>query len=368
MRADRVVIGAGVIGLAIARAMAMSGREVLVLEAHAAIGMEVSSRSSEVIHAGLYYPPQSVKAETCLEGNRLLYDYCTLKGVPHGRIGKLIVASGSDQVASLEHIRLNAERCGLSDLQWLDQGQLLRKEPAVRAEAALWSPSTGIVDSHALMSALQADLEAAGGIIAFNTPVTSGRPGQHGPLLNTGGQGNCVIETNTVINAAGLHATRMASRIECVSSDSIPGLNPTRGHYFYCAGKSPLNHLVYPLPERGGLGIHGTLDLSGRLRFGPDSEPVDTIDYAFDESRRARFLASIRRWLPGLGPDDLLPGYTGIRPQLAKPGEAFRDFLISGPEQHGVRGLINLFGIESPGLTACLALADRVTATANSLS
>ena len=360
MNVDTVVIGAGVIGLATARALALSGREVLVLEANPAIGMEISSRNSEVIHAGLYYEPGSLKARTCVTGRQWLYDYCIRKGVPHRRLGKLIVASGQPQIEQLERIKSNAGRCGVNDLEWLDAPQLSAKEPAVRAEAALWSPSTGIIDSHALMLSLQADLEAAGGIVVCNSPVRSIAPVDSGLLLTIGGTEESSVHTHLLINAAGLHCARLASTINGIRTASIPRIHLVRGHYFGHAGKSPFRHLVYPLPQDGGLGIHATLDLSGQLRFGPDSEPVKDIDYAFDDSRRERFAESIRHWYPDLAPADLQPGYTGIRPRLSGPGEGFRDFEISGPEQSGIAGLFNLYGIESPGLTACLALAERV--------
>ncbi|MDX1698113.1 MAG: FAD-dependent oxidoreductase, partial [Thiohalobacterales bacterium] len=315
IQTDTVVIGAGVIGLAAARALALSGREVLVLEANSAVGMEISSRNSEVIHAGLHYQPGSLKAATCLRGKALLYEYCGRKGIAHRRIGKLIVANGPEQAAALERIRDNAAECGVIDLQWLNTRQLKLKEPAVRADAALWSPSTGIISSHDLMLSLQADLEAAGGVVVFKTPVVSGERAASGLSLTTGGADAVGVSARTVVNAAGLQSTDFASRMQGLAADSIPEIRLVRGHYFTYAGKSPLSHLVYPLPEQGGLGIHGTLDLAGQLRFGPDSEPVDTIDYAFDESRRPAFVRSIQKWLPGLDVDDLNPGYTGIRPR-----------------------------------------------------
>jgi L-2-hydroxyglutarate oxidase LhgO len=363
MKGDIVVIGAGVIGLAVARALALSGHEVMVLEAHPGIGMETSSRNSEVIHAGLYYPPGSLKSTSCIQGKQQLYAYCERKGVPYRRIGKLIVATTPDQVGELERIHANAVDCGVDDLAWLSARQRAAKEPAVRAEATLWSPSTGIIDSHALMLALQADLEAGGGTVACHTRVLSGERTADGVELLIDAQDQWRLQARWVVNAAGLRAANLASRIRGIRPETIPRIHLVRGHYFTYAGRSLCHHLVYPLPGDGGLGIHATLDLAGQLRFGPDSEPVEHIDYVFDERRHARFADSIRSWLPGLDPERLRPGYTGIRPRLASPGEGFRDFEISMPETHGITGLVNLYGIESPGLTACLALADTVAAS-----
>jgi L-2-hydroxyglutarate oxidase LhgO len=359
-QADTVVIGAGVIGLAVARALALVGREVLVLEADSAIGTGISSRSSEVIHAGLYYEPGSLKARTCLRGKHLLYDYCATKGIAHRRIGKLVVAAHLEQVDELEAILANARLCGVDDLKLLDPHRLALLEPEVRAEAALWSPSTGIVDSHALMLVLQADLEAAGGTVALNTRVEKGVMLADGCELRLAGDSQFCVLARTCINAAGLDAAPLARRIEGLPPSTVPTVHLVRGHYFGYSGRTPFRHLVYPLPEAGGLGIHATLDLAGQLRFGPDSEYLDTIDYAFDETRRVKFARAIQGWYPDLDEHRLQPGYTGIRPRLAGPGEGFRDFLISGPGDHGVPGLINLYGIESPGLTACLSLAEEI--------
>lgn len=359
-QADIVVIGAGVIGLAVARACALAGREVLVLEAESTIGSGISSRSSEVIHAGLYYDPGSLKARSCVRGKALLYDYCAAKGIPHRRLGKLIVATTPQQVAELEAIQDNANRCGVDDLELLGPHRLALIEPEVRAAGALWSPSTGIIDSHALMLALQADLEAAGGTVALNTRVARGALRTDGCELQLEGESQFRVLARSCINAAGLSAAPLARQIEGLQRLTVPKIHLVRGHYFSYGGRAPMRHLVYPLPEAGGLGIHATLDLAGQLRFGPDSEYVDTIDYRFDEARRDAFAASIRRWLPGLDAARLEPGYTGIRPRLSGPGEGFRDFLVSGPRDHGVPGIINLFGIESPGLTACLSLAEKV--------
>lgn len=357
---DIVVVGAGVIGLAVARALSLRGFEVIVVEANPAIGMETSSRSSEVVHAGLYYPPGSLKARTCVQGRDALYAYCRQKGVPHRRIGKLVLATAEREIPRLQSIRANAGSCGVGGLEWHEGDDVARIEPAVRAHAALWSPDTGIIDSHALMLALQGDFEAAGGIVACNTRVAAGASVRHGLELRLADHSSARMTAGHIVNAAGLGAARLALAFDGIDTGSVPRVHHVRGHYFRFAGRSPFNHLVYPLPSAGGLGIHATLDLAGGLRFGPDSEYMERIDYAFDETRAAGFAQSIATWYPGLETARLQPGYTGIRPRLAGPGDGFRDFHISGPDEHGIPGLINLFGIESPGLTACLALAEEV--------
>jgi L-2-hydroxyglutarate oxidase LhgO len=357
---DSVVIGAGVIGLAVARALAASGREVLVVEANSGIGLETSSRHSEVIHAGLYYAPGSLKALSCVRGKTLLYTYCREKGVPHQRLGKLVVASHPEQLGALTALKDNAAACGVPDLQLLDAHRLELMEPAVRAAGALWSPSTGIIDSHALMLSLQADLEADGGTVACNTRVEEASVSSSGIELRVQGEGSLCLRARSVVNAAGLAAVGLARHISGLPTASIPRVKLVRGHYFSYRGRSPFSHLVYPLPEHDGLGIHGTLDLAGRLRFGPDAEPIARVDYAFDDSRRRSFADAIRPWFPDLEEDRLQAAYTGIRPKLMTTGKAVADFQISGPADHGAPGLINLFGIESPGLTACLALAEQV--------
>lgn len=356
---DAVVIGAGVIGLAIARVLAMTGRQTLVLEANPRVGMETSSRNSEVIHAGLHYVPGSLKATSCVQGKALLYGYCARKGIPHRRIGKLIVATNAAQADRLRSIRANARACGVVELDWLDAHRLELMEPAIRAQLALWSPSTGIVDSHALMQCLQADLEAAGGTVACNTRVDGASVTSSGIELRIRGESLC-LRARSVVNAAGLAAVDLASNISGLPAASIPRVKLVRGQYFTYSGRSPFSHLVYPVPQDDGLGIHATLDLAGQLRFGPDAVQVDTLDYAIDDSRRPQFSEAIRRWYPDLDDQRLRPGYTGIRPQLSSRSNGFSDFMLSGPTQHGVPGLVSLFGIESPGLTACLALAERV--------
>lgn len=359
--ADTVVVGAGVIGLAVARALALAGREVIVLEANGAIGQETSSRNSEVVHAGIYYPPGSLKARSCIRGRAQLEAYCRRRGVALRQCGKLIVAADKAQVPRLQALRDNARACGVDTLEELGPKQLENREPAVRGAGALFSPETGIIDSHALMLALEADLEAAGGIVALNSRVAAGAAlAGGGCRLRVKNPEETSLEARLLINAAGLHATALARAIEGLPEHAVPRQYFARGHYFTYPGAAPFSHLVYPLPQAGGLGIHATLDLAGQVRFGPDSEYCDGIDYGFDTQRKSRFRRAVRRWFPGLDAERLQPGYVGVRPTLAGPGEPPADFVISGPTEHGVAGIINLFGIESPGLTACMALAEMV--------
>jgi L-2-hydroxyglutarate oxidase LhgO len=356
-QADCVVIGAGVVGLAVARDLAISGREVIVIEAAGAIGTETSSRNSEVIHAGLYYPPGSLKARLCVEGRRKLYDYCARRGVAARPAGKLLVAASEAQTAKLAAIKSNAERNGVTDLRWLSPAETHALEPEVLSVAALLSPGTGIVDSHAYMLALQGDLESAGGVIAFNSAVTSGTAESGGIILIAGGM---KLKAKLVINACGLHAPALARSIEGMPGSLIPRASFAKGSYFALKGRSPFRRLVYPVPEEGGLGVHATLDLGGAVRFGPDVEWVDGIDYSVDEARAPMFEASIRQYWPGLPAGALAPAYAGVRPKISGPGEPAADFLIQGPGEHGVEGFWSLFGIESPGLTASLGLAGEI--------
>lgn len=355
--ADAIVIGAGVIGLAVARQLALAGREVLLMEANSSIGMETSSRNSGVIHAGIYYPPGSLKARCCVRGKQLLYDYCKKKHVSHSRCGKLIIASSANLQERLKALQHNAINSGVNDLVWLDQDQVHELEPQVRAVAGLLSPSTGIVDVHELMLALLADLEAAGGTLITHCRVLDGEKSAGGLKLKVDNGGEYNLYAATVVNAAGHGAAAIASRISGVSADKIPAVYPVRGHYYEHSGKLPFSRLIYPLPGDTGLGIHATIDLAGQGRFGPDAEYCATVDVSFDESRKPAFIEAIRSWYPELDESRLQPGFVGVRPKLQGPGEEARDFVVSGPADHGISGLINLFGIDSPGLTACLALA-----------
>lgn len=365
-RIDAIVIGAGVVGLAVARLLARHGREVIVVEAAEAIGTGTSSRNSEVIHAGIYYPPRSLKARTCVAGKRALYAFCKSHGVAHATCGKLIVATDDGQVPALEAIRRQATASGVTDLTWQTPQEVRALEPEVTCVCALLSPSTGVVDSHGLMLALQGDLEADGGLIAFGSPVVGGRVlaagDGGGVLLRVGGAAPLEIAADIVVNAAGLAAVEVARRIAGLAHQHIPVQHMAKGSYFRLAGRTPFRRLIYPVPVAGGLGVHVTIDLAGQARFGPDVEWVDAIDYDVPPARAESFYAAVRRYWPGLPDGALRPDYAGIRPKLHGPGEASADFLVQGPRQHGVPGLVNLFGIESPGLTAALALADVVLA------
>ncbi|HEY6517217.1 MAG TPA: NAD(P)/FAD-dependent oxidoreductase [Steroidobacteraceae bacterium] len=359
-KVDCVVVGAGVVGLAVARALAMRGREVLVLEAEQAIGTGTSSRSSEVIHAGLYYPPGSAKAKLCVRGKQLLYDYCEARGVGHSKCGKLVVATDEEQAGTLAKIVATARANGVDDLRRLTAADALALEPALSCVAALLSPSTGIVDSHGLMLALQGDLEAASGTVALRAPVRSGKCSGDSIHLEAGSDSVIELAARVVVNSAGLRAQEVASRIEGIPRESIPPPIYAKGSYYVLQGRAPFRHLIYPVPETGGLGVHLTLDLAGRARFGPDVEWVEKLDYAVDPAGAERFYRLIRRYWPALPDDSLQPGYAGIRPKLSRAGTTSADFLIQGPEGHGVRGLVNLYGMESPGLTSALAIAERV--------
>jgi len=359
---DTLVIGAGVVGLAVARRLAVAGREVVVAEAGDAIGGETSSRNSEVIHAGLYYPPGSLKARLCVAGRRALYRFLAEHGVAHAAVGKLVVATAPDELPALRRIRATAEANGVEGLAMLDGAAARRLEPALHAVAALHSPVTGILDSHAFMLALQGEAEAHGAMLAFRTPVVSGRVVGGSIEIRTGGAEPMSVTARCVVNAAGLHAQAVAAAIAGLPPGTVPPLRLAKGTYFVLAGRAPFRRLVYPVPQPGGLGVHLTLDLGGQARFGPDVEWVETIDYDLDPRRADAFYAAVRRYWPDLPDGALLPGYTGIRPKLVGPGAPAADFLVQGPAAHGVPGLVNLYGIESPGLTAALALAELVAA------
>lgn len=360
-----VVLGAGVVGLAAARALALRGREVVVLEAGGAVGTGTSSRNSEVVHAGLHYPAGSLKARFCVAGRRALYAYCAERGIPHARTGKLIVAATPDEAPALQAIRARAEAAGVDDLTSIDGDEARRLEPHLACAAALLSPSTGIVDSHALMLSYRGDLEAAGGAVALNAPLLSGAVLSGGFALEVGGAEPMRLDCEVLVNAAGLHAPDLARRISGIPPASVPPSYFCKGSYYALQGRAPFSRLIYPVPEPGGLGVHLTLDLGGQARFGPDVEWVEREDYDVDLRRAAGFYAAIRRYWPGLPDGALTPGYAGIRPKISGPGEPAADFMVSGPTAHGVPGLVNLFGIESPGLTAALALADYVTELAD---
>ena len=356
---DCVVIGAGVVGLAVARALALGGREVMVLEAAPAIGTGISSRNSEVIHAGIYYAAGSLKARLCVQGKGKLYDYCARHGIGHRRCGKLIVATDMEQVPQLQSIVDRAVRNGVNDLVMLTGAQARSMEPELACEAAVFSPSTGIVDSHALMLALQGDVENAGGIVVLNTPVAYAECTQDAINL-IAKDGTCLL-AKTVVNAAGLQAPALAARFKGLAPRHVPRAYFAKGNYFTLASRAPFRHLIYPLPQAAGLGVHLTLDLGGQAKFGPDVQWVSSPDdLAVDATRGDAFYAEVRKYWPALQNGALTSGYAGIRPKIHGPDEAVADFLIQGPADHGVAGLINLFGIESPGLTSALAIGDYV--------
>jgi L-2-hydroxyglutarate oxidase LhgO len=357
-----VVIGGGVIGLAVARALARAGREVLLLEKERWIGTDTSSRNSEVIHAGLYYPEGSLKAKYCVAGRQLLYEYCAARDVPHKRIGKLVVGVNEDEIPILKRVMAHAAAAGVTDLEWLDGNEARKMEPALNCVAAFHSPSTGIIDSHALMQAYQTDAENAGASVVLRAPVIEGCVTQGGFTLAVGGAESMTLDCKLLVNSAGLYAPSLARRIAGIPSTSIPQDYYCRGVYFTLASRAPFKRLVYPVPEHAGLGVHLTLDMGGAARFGPDTEWIDGIDYTVDARRGDKFYAAIRTYWPGMPDDSLQPGYAGIRPKIGGPKEPAADFMIAGPETHGVPGLVNLFGIESPGLTSSLAIADEVAA------
>jgi L-2-hydroxyglutarate oxidase LhgO len=363
-KVECVVIGAGVVGLAIARRLALAGLEVVVLEAAEGIGTATSSRNSEVIHAGIYYPADSLMARMCVAGKHALYDYCREHGIPHRNCGKLIVATTPSETAKLQSIKAHAEANGVLDMQILGGEAARGLEPALNCDAALLSPSTGIIDSHAYMLALRGDAEAAGAAYAFHAPLLRAKTVPDGFELDVGGDAPMTLGCRLLINAAGLGATAVARSIDGLPIDPIPPAYLAKGNYFSCSARAPFSRLIYPVPEPGGLGVHLTLDLAGQARFGPDVEWVDAIDYAVDPARAERFYPAIRRYWPALPDGALMPSYSGIRPKIVPPAVARQDFLIQGPRDHGVARLVNLFGIESPGLTSSLAIADHVAGLA----
>ena len=357
---DCIVAGAGVVGLAVARALAERGLETIVLERELSIGNGTSSRNSEVIHAGIYYPQRSLKTLLCVRGKELLYAYCAERGVAHRRCGKLIVATSVEQEATLAELRAAGRANGVHDLAMLSAREAHALEPELHCTAALLSPSTGIIDSHALMLALQGDFERAGGMLAFGATVRAGDCGDGGIVLEVDGAQPMQVQAGLFINCAGLHAQEVAAALRGLSAAHVPPRHLAKGNYYSLARRSPFSRLIYPVPEPGGLGVHLTLDLAGQARFGPDVEWVEAIDYQVDPARSANFYASIRRYWPALPDAALQPAYAGIRPKISGPGEPAADFVVQGEAVHGVPGLVNLFGIESPGLTSCLAIGEWV--------
>ncbi|MEA2975379.1 MAG: hypothetical protein QOF19_899 [Alphaproteobacteria bacterium] len=357
-----LVVGAGVIGLAAARAAALAGHDVIVAEVADAIGTGISSRNSEVIHAGMYYSTGSLRARHCTRGRRMLYDYCASHGVPHRKCGKLIVATDAAEAKKVESIHAQGLNNECEGLTFLDGAEARALEPALSCIGALLSTETGIIDTHAYMLALRGDLEDRGGMIAFNTRVEELTRRSQGWRVHFSGKDTGTLEVDAVVNASGLGAQILARRVEGYPEEQVPPLVLCKGNYFNFAGRPVFFRLIYPVPVDGGIGIHVTLDMAGRMRFGPDVEWVDSQDYAVDPARADGFYARIRDYWPGLPDKSLVPAYSGIRPKLSGPGQPVVDFRIDGPPQHGLPGLVHLFGIESPGLTSSLSLADEVVA------
>lgn len=361
-RIECVVVGAGVVGLAIARQLAQSGLDVIVLESASDIGTGTSSRNSEVIHAGIYYQAGSLMAQLCVSGKQKLYAYCDDHGVPYRRCGKLIVATTESENGKLASIKAHAEANGVHDMQTLNGDEARVLEPALNCVGALNSPSTGIIDSHAYMLALRGDIEGASGMLAFHAPLLHAKATTEGFEIDVGGDAPMTIGCRLLVNSAGLSAPAVARAIDGVPLDKIPTPYYAKGNYFSCSARAPFSRLIYPVPEPGGLGVHLTIDMGGQAKFGPDVEWVNEIDYAVDPARADQFYPAIRRYWPMLPDGALAPSYSGIRPKIVPPAVARQDFLIQDPQEHGVAGLINLFGIESPGLTSSLAIAEKVAA------
>lgn len=359
-RIDALVVGAGVIGLAIARALALAGRDVVVVERERAPAQHTSSRNSQVLHAGLYYPPGSLKARLCVEGRAALVRYCHDRGVAHRLLGKLVVATRHAQHPALEALLARARTNGAEGVRLVDAAEARALEPHVRATMALWSPGTGILDAHELVRALWADAEAHGAMLALAAPFVRARVRARGGFRAWAGDAE--LRCELLVDAAGLGAPEVAAAIEGLAPEHVPHQRLLKGSYFALRGPVPFTHLVYPVPDAATLGIHVTLDLAGRARLGPDQEWVDRIDYAVDPARAPAFARAVADYYPTLDPDALEPDTAGIRPKLHGPGQPAADFVIRGPADHGVPGLCALFGIESPGLTACLAIADEVLA------
>jgi L-2-hydroxyglutarate oxidase LhgO len=358
MNIDVLVLGAGVVGIANARALQLAGNDVVLVDAEPRFGMHTSSRNSEVIHAGVYYPPGSLKARLCVRGKELLYAYCAARAVPHKRLGKLIVATQASEEDILNSYVAKAKANGVDDLHPVSRDELARLEPEVHGTAAIFSPSTGIVDSHGFMAAMLDDFENAGGIFARKTRIERAVAEASGFTIILD-DGEC-FSVRRLVNSAGLEAPVFAGRIEGLAMEHVPERRFAIGHYYGLGRRSPFHHLVYPVAVQGALGVHVTLDMTGAARFGPDIRWLDEVNYVFDDSRRGEFLEAIARYFPAICTDDLVPAYTGVRPKIIVDGKVAEDFVISGPAQHGLPGLVNLFGIESPGLTSALAIAEQV--------
>lgn len=360
---DVVVVGAGVVGLACARHFALSGFDTLLVESDDSFGTGISSRNSEVIHAGIYYRSNSHKSRLCVRGRHLLYDYCKSHGVAHRKTGKWIVAQTPEQFEKLVRLQQAGQVNGCDDLYFLDSKSIADGEPSLCATEVLYSPSTGIVDSHGLMLSFATDLTAAGGIIVYRSPCKSASHILHGFDIHLGDPEKSTVRSRWLINACGLYAVEFAKKISGLNSHFVPRACYAKGNYFSYSGKVPFQRLIYPVPETGGLGIHLTLDLSGQAKFGPDVEWIDQIDYQVNENAKTKFAKAIQRYWPGCDENKLQPGYAGIRPKIGKPENFLDDFLIQTEADHGIRGLVNLFGIESPGLTASMAIAEDVFST-----
>ena len=358
---DVIVVGAGVVGLAIAAKLSQKYSSVLVVDKNASFGEETSSRNSEVIHAGIYYPENSLKAKFCVEGKHQLYQYCQQRHIPFQKVGKLLVAHGASEEASLENIQKQAQRNGVDDLCWQSQAQLKISTPALAASAALLSPSTGIIDTHSYMQSLLAQAQNNDAIFVGRTLFISALPNTQGFEVTLNSQGEDItLQCEQLINCAGLHASSVAQAIHTMPSQHIPTIHYCRGHYFSYQGKSPFQQLIYPIPSANGLGIHASLDIGGQLKFGPDTQYIDNIDYQVDPALKAKFFNAIVKYFPGLDAEKLQPDYAGIRPKLQGANDGFKDFAIQNEKTHGIAGLINLFGIDSPGLTSSLAIAEHV--------
>jgi len=365
-KVDAIVVGAGVIGLAVAARLSHFLSNVVVIDKNMHFGEETSSRNSEVIHAGIYYPQHSLKAKLCVEGKNKLYQYCQQRHIPFNPIGKLLVASGEKQQNFLAQTMIIAADNGVNDLSWLSQKELKSREPEISATAALLSPSTGIIDVHRYMQSLLAELEKNGGLFIGQAAFLKAEVNQSGFIIDIESQGqSSQIQSQYLINCAGLHSEKVANNILGLSEEFIPKLHWCRGHYFSYQGKSPFSQLVYPIPKDNGLGIHASIDVGGQLKFGPDTQYVDELSYQFPGNLKKKFVQEILHYFPRLDIDKLHPAYAGIRPKLQGEGQGFKDFVIQDSQVHGIIGLVNLFGIDSPGLTSSLAIADNVLSRLN---